>query len=67
MTDIYDIIKKYHEEHYAGYPKDIEDLAIKIQKEEYENLLLYVKLYQYYANFGDVDFDDLEEVEFDKE
>lgn len=59
-------LKKYHEEHYAGYPKEIEDLAVKIQKEEYENLLLYVKLYQYYANFGDIDFDDPEEVEFDK-
>ena len=60
-------LKKYYEEHCSGYPKDVEDLAIKIQKEEYEKILLYVKLYQYYSNFGDIDFDDHEEIEFDKE
>ena len=60
-------LKKYHEEHCFGYPKDVEDLAIKIQNEEYEKILLYVKLYQYYFNYGDIDFDDPKEVEFDKE
>ena len=59
-------IKKYHEEHYAGYPEDIEKLAIEIQNTEYSNLLLYVKLYKYYSTFGFVDFTNSEEIEFDK-
>ena len=59
-------LKKYHEDHCSGYPEEIEELAMEIQVEEYSNLLLYVKLYKYYANFGDIDFNDSEEVEFDK-
>lgn len=60
-------LDQYHRDNYAGYPKDIEELAMKIQKEEYSNLLLYVKLYKYYSSFGDVDFNNQEEVEFDKQ
>ena len=60
-------LDKFHEDHCAGYPQDIEDLAIEIQYEEYKKLLLYVKLYKYYANFGDVDFNNPDEVAFDKE
>ncbi|MBP5784397.1 MAG: hypothetical protein J6W16_02280, partial [Methanobrevibacter sp.] len=56
----------YHKEHCCGYPKEVEDLAMKIQKDEYKNLLLYVKLYKYYASNGYVDFENQEEVEFDK-
>lgn len=59
-------MKKYHEEHCMGYPKEIEDLAIKIQNEEYNKLLLHVKLYKYYADFGHINFDNDEEVMFDK-
>ncbi len=59
-------LKEYHKAHYAGYPKEVEDLAIKIQNEEYANLLLYVKLYRYYANTGSIDFDNREDVEFDR-
>lgn len=57
----------FHKDNYAGYPKEVEDLAIKIQNEEYNKLLLYVKLYKYYAAFGDIDFDKPDEVAFDKE
>ena len=60
-------LDEYNKEHCCGYPKEIEELAMKIQKEEYANLLLHVKLYKYYANFGIVDFDDPEQAAFDKE
>ena len=59
-------IDEFHRKYYAGYPSDLEDLAMKIQKEEYSNLLLYVKLYKYYAGFGDIDFNNPDEVEIDK-
>ena len=58
-------LDQYHRDNYAGYPKEIEDLAMKIQNEEYRNLLLYVKLYKYYASGGDIDFNNPEEVDFD--
>lgn len=58
-------LDQYHRDNCAGYPKEIEELAVKIQNEEYRNLLLYVKLYKYYANYGDIDFNNSEEVEFD--
>lgn len=60
-------LDKFHKENCSGYPKEIEDLAIKIQKEEYEKLLLHVKLYKYYADFGVVDFSNPDEVAFDKQ
>ena len=60
-------LRKFNEANCYRYPKEIEDLAVKIQQEEYSKLLLYVKLYKYYANHGDVDFDDPESVAFDKE
>ena len=60
-------LKKYHESHYRGYPKEVEDLAMKIQQEEYSKLLLYVKQYKYYSNFGIVDPKNPDDVAFDKE
>ena len=60
-------IGQYHKDHCMGYPKEIEDLAVQIQKEEYSKLLLYVKLYRYYADFGNIDFNNSEEVTFDKQ
>lgn len=60
-------LNEYHKEHRGGYPKDVEDLAMKIQNDEYNKLLLYVKLYKYYSNYGIVDAKNKEEVEFDKE
>lgn len=59
-------LAKYHEQHCCGYPKEIEDLAVKIQKEEYHNLLLYVRLYKYYSSFGDIDFNNPKDVAFDR-
>lgn len=59
-------LKKYHEEHCMGYPKEDEELAVKIQDEEYRKILLYAKLYVYYSNFGIVDINDKDEVKFDK-
>ena len=58
-------LDKFHIDHCAGYSKDLEDLAIKIQKEEYAKLILYVKLYKYYSNFGDIDFDNSDDVALD--
>lgn len=60
-------LDQYHRDNCTGYPKEIEELAVKIQNEEYRNLLLYVKLYKYYANYGNIDFNNPEEVEFDNE
>ena len=60
-------LDQYHRDNYAGYPKEIEELAVKIQNEEYRNLLLYVKLYKYYANCGNIDFNNHEEDAFDNE
>lgn len=60
-------LKQYHLDHCQGYPEDIEALAVKIQNEEYAKLLLHVKLYKYYAEFGNIDFDDNEQVKFDSQ
>lgn len=60
-------LDKFHRDNCMGYPKEVEELAVKIQNEEYNKLLLYVKLYKYYAAFGDIDFDNPDEVAFDKE
>ena len=60
-------LKKYHESHCACYPKEVEDLAMKIQHDEYNKLLLYVKQYKYYSNYGIIDIDDPDAVEFDNE
>lgn len=60
-------LDKYYKEHCMGYPEDVEEFAMKIQKEEYSNLLRYVKCYKYYSSFGDIDFDNPEEVALDKE
>ena len=59
-------IYKYYAECQGNYSKEVESLAMKIQNEEYGKLLLYVKLYKYYANGGNIDYDDPEQVEFDK-
>ena len=59
-------IYKYYAECQGNYLKEVENLAMEIQKEEYGKLLLYVKLYKYYANGGNIDYDDPEQVEFDK-
>ncbi len=58
---------KYHAEHCAGYPREVEELASKIQVEEYSKLLEYVKLYKYYAAAGCIDFDNPSEVAVDTE
>ena len=60
-------LRKYHEEHCRGYPDDVEKLAMKIQNDEYNKLLLYVKLYKYYSDFGCVDLSNANDVKFDKE
>lgn len=60
-------LDEYCKEHYCGYPKEVEDLAMKIQNEEYAKLLLHVKLYKYYSDVGSIDFDDEEQVKFDNE
>lgn len=59
-------LDKFYRDNYMGYPKDLEELALKIQNEEYNKLLLNVKLYKYYSSFGSIDFDNKDEVEFDK-
>ena len=59
-------LAKYHEDHCMGYPEDVEKLAMEIQNEEYRKLLQYVKLYKYYIEAGFVDYDNEDEVEFDK-
>lgn len=60
-------LKEYHMKHCSSYPQEVEDLAHKIQNEEYNKLLLYVKLYKYYSWYGIVDITNPDEVEFDKE
>ena len=59
-------IDEYCKSCQGNFPKEVEDLAIKIQNKEYEKLLQHVKLYKYYCNYGYVDYDDPEQVEFDK-
>ena len=59
-------LKKYHAEHCSGYPDEVEDLAYRIQIEEYNNLLLNARLYKYYSDAGIIDVDNEDEVEFDK-
>lgn len=59
-------IDKYYHECQGHFPKEVEDLAVKIQNEEYEKLLHHVKLYKYYSEGGYIDYDDPEQVEFDK-
>jgi hypothetical protein len=60
-------LNKYHEEHYAGYADDVQELAMEIQRREYSSLLQSVKLYKYYLNYGIVDVTNPDEVKFDKE
>ena len=60
-------LKKYHEEHYAGYADDVQEIAMDIQRREYSSLLQSVKLYKYYLNCGIVDVTNPDEVKFDKE
>jgi len=60
-------LKKYHAEHCSGYPDEVEDLAYRIQIEEYNKLLLNAKLYKYYINAGIIDTSNADEVAFDKE
>lgn len=59
-------LDKFYRDNYMGYPKELEELALKIQNEEYNKLLLNVKLYKYYSSFGSIDFDNKDDVEFDK-
>ena len=59
-------IDNYYRDCQGNFPKEVEDLAINIQNEEYEKLLHHVKLYKYYNDGGYVDYDDPEQVEFDK-
>lgn len=58
-------LKKYHEYNCHGYPVDVENLALKIQNEEYNKLLLNARLYKYYVDAGIVDSSNPVEVEFD--
>lgn len=60
-------LKKYHESHCAGYPENIEKRAMEIQNQEYNKLLLNVKLYKYYSQYGIIDSNNADEVAFDKE
>lgn len=60
-------LKKYHLEHSGGYPDEVEDLAYRIQIEEYKKLLLNARLYKYYVDAGMIDTDNPDEVAFDKE
>ena len=60
-------LKRYHAEHCSGYPEEVEDLAYRIQIEEYSKLLLNAKLYKYYADAGIIDTDSEDEVAFDRE
>jgi hypothetical protein len=60
-------LTKYHIYNCGVYPKEVEDLAIKMQNEEYSKLLQYIKLYKYYSSYGDFNEDDPDEVAFDKE
>ena len=46
--------------------KDVMELASKLWDEDLEKLLLNVKLYKYYENFGIVNEENKDEVEFDK-
>ena len=46
--------------------KGLEELAVKIFNDEIDKCILYVKLYKYYSNYGEIDESIIEEVEFDK-
>ena len=59
-------LAKYHKDHCMGYPEDVEKLAMEIQNEEYRKLLQHVKLYKYYSEAGFIDYDNKDDVEFDK-
>lgn len=57
-------LAKYNEKHACsreGYPKDVEDLAEKMKVDTYDEILLHIKLYNYYFSCGECD-----DAEFDK-
>lgn len=61
-------IEQYHKRHSDyGYPEDVEALAMKLWCDEIDKLYLYVRLYNYYLNFGIVDEKNEDDVKFDKE
>lgn len=60
-------IEDYHNKYLSGYPKEVEDLAIKLMKEKHNELVYHIKLYDYISGFGIIDPKNKDEVAFDKE
>ena len=60
-------IEEYHNKHWGGYPKEVEDLAIEIMKKTHMELVYHIKLYEYIEGFGIIDPNNADEVAFDKE
>lgn len=58
-------IKEWNKTHYT-YTDEEEKKAIEYQNEEYERVLEYIKLYEYYRDGGSIDETDPKQVEFDK-
>lgn len=58
-------LAKYNEDHCStGYPKEVDRLAEKMMEKAYNEILLHIKLYRYYSDFGVVEDKDQA---FDKE
>lgn len=51
---------------YHDYTKEEEELADKYQRESYEKVVEFIKLYYYYESYGVVDKNNEDEVAFDK-